>query len=80
MGMRDDDGMRTKRRIRLHHEGNGRAVDLDQRVGLEHSLIGWQVTFQQDTDALRRDVARLDQEQLPGPSLQHMRIKEIRVL
>lgn len=69
-----------ERRVQLQHGGNGRTVDLDQRVGLEDCLNGWQMTFQQNTDVLRRDVARLDQEQLPGAALQDMRIKEIRVL
>ncbi len=55
-------------------------VDLDQRMGREGCLNGWQVPFQQDTYPLRGDVARLNQEQLPGTPLQHMRVKEIRVL
>ena len=71
---------RREWRTRLHHRSNRRTIDLDQRVGSEDGLNGWQVMVQQDTQVLSRYVARLDQEQLPGASLQHMRIEEIRVL
>jgi hypothetical protein len=46
---------------------------------LEDSLNGWQMTIEQGAQVLSRHVARLDQEQLPGAPVKHMRVKEIRV-
>ena len=42
----DDDGMTKESRIRLHYGGNGRTVDLDQRMSFENCLNGWQVPLQ----------------------------------